>query len=189
MLGDVELENGGQSGVGAHPVVVAVSADEGAVKADVAGPEGGDGRQLGGDKVLLRDAVLPVEQLQSGQLHPILALVVRQGAAAHQDVQALSRDGLPQRLFGLLGPQVGQQVVDGEQGVALPVADGYPDGLAAFQRDHTVKLQRNGHPLVLAQAAVVVGLEESQLLRLVERILLQVQPGGVNVSGTDVGPL
>ena len=99
--GRAQLEQGGQGGIGAHPVVVAVGADQGAVEADVHRPEGGDGAQLGGEEVLLHDAVLPVEQLQHRQLHPVAALVVPQGAAAHQDVQALRGDGLPQ---GLLAP-------------------------------------------------------------------------------------
>ena len=168
---------------------MAVRADEGAVKADVHGGESGHGAQLGGDEVLLHDAILPVQQLQNGDLHPVAALVVGQGAAAHQQIQALSGDGLPQGLAGLFGPQVRQQVVDGEQGVPLPVADGYPDGLAALQGHHAVEFQGDGHPLILADAAVVVGLEEGQLVALIEGVLLQVQTGGVDVGRTDVHAL
>ena len=168
---------------------MAVGPDEGAVKANIPGVEGRDGGQLSGDKILLHNAVLPVEQLQGGQLDPVLPLVPLQGAAAHQNVQTFGGNRLAQGLFGLLHPQVGQQVVDCEQGVPLPVADGHPDGLAALQHHHPVELQGDGHPLVLADTAVVVGFQKGQLLRLIEGILLQIQPRGVNVGRTDTGPL
>ena len=66
-----QREQGGQGGEAAHPVVMAVGADEGAVEADIHGPEGGHGGQLGGDEVLLHNAVLLVQQVQNGQLHPV----------------------------------------------------------------------------------------------------------------------
>ena len=188
-LRGAQLQQGGKAGVGAHPIVVAVGPDERAVKADVAGVEGGHRGQLGGNKILLHNAVLPVQQLQNGQLHPVLALVVQQGPAAHQDVQALGGNGLPQGFPGLLHPQVGQKVVDGEQGVPRPVADGHPDHLAVFQGHHPVELQGDGHPLVLPQAAVVVGLQKGQIVRLIEGVLLQIQAGGVDVGGPDVHAL
>ena len=72
----------------------------------------------------------------------------------------------PRGFFDLLGAQVGQQVVDGEHGVvrARRPPRPAPPG-AVLQRHHAVELQGNGHPLVLADAAVVVGLEEGQLVR------------------------
>ena len=168
---------------------MAVGPDERAVKAHVAGPEGRNGGQLRRDEVLLHDAVLPVQQLQDGQLDPVAPLVIRQGAAAHQDIQALRGDGLSQGLSGLLRPQVGQEVVHGEQGIPLPVAHGDPDHLAALEGHHAVELQGDGDPLVFSQAAVVVGLEEGQLIRLIQGILLQVQAGGVDMGRGDVHAL
>ena len=142
---------------------MAIGSDQRAVEADVAGVEGRHGAQLGGDKIGLRDAVLLIEEVQNGQLHPLGALVVLEGTAAHQEVEALAGDGLAQGLFGLLRPQVGQQVVDGKQGVPRPGADSHLDAGAVLEGDDTVELQGDGHPLVLADAAVVVGLEEGQL--------------------------
>ena len=52
-----------------------------------------------------------------------------------------------------------------------------------------MELQGDGHPLIFADAAVVVGLQIGQLVGLVEWVLLQVQPGGVDVGRADVGPL
>ena len=52
-----------------------------------------------------------------------------------------------------------------------------------------MELQGDGHPLVLAQAAVVVGLEERELVGLIEGVLLQIQTGRIDVGRTDVGAL
>ena len=48
------------------------------------------------------------------------------------------------------------------------------DDLAVLRRHDAVQLQRYGRPLVFLDAAVVVGLEEGQLVVLVERGLLEV---------------
>ena len=52
-----------------------------------------------------------------------------------------------------------------------------------------MELQGNGHPLVLADAAVIVGFEERHLVLLIEGGGLQVQAGGVDVGGADVDAL
>ena len=47
----------------------------------------------------------------------------------------------------------------------------------------------DGGPLVLLDAAVVVGLEEAEFLLLHQGVGLQVQPGVVDVGGLDADPL
>ena len=100
-------QEGRQAGEAAHPVIVAVGADQGAVEADVGGLEGGHHLQLGGDEILLHDVVLLVQVVHDGQLYPVGALVVLKGAAADKQVQAFAGDGLAQGLLGLLHAQVG----------------------------------------------------------------------------------
>ena len=175
--GSFQLEQGRQGGVGAHPVVMAVGADEGAVEAHVHRPEGGDGGQLRGDEVLLHDAVLPVQQLQDGQLHPVAPSSSARGRLPTRIFRLSAGMASPRGFFTWSVAQVGQQVVDGEHGVVRPVAHRDPHHLSVLQRHHAVELQGNGHPLVLSDAAVVVGLEEAQLVALVQGVLLQVQPG------------
>ena len=161
---------------------MAVSAQQSAVKADVGGVEGGDRLDLGGDEVSLGDAVLLVENLHHRQLHPAVALVVLQGAAAHHQVQALGGNGLAQGLLGLVRTQVGQQIVDGELRIAGVAAHGHIHHRAVLEHHHAPQLQGDGHPLVLADAAIVVGLEEGDLAVLIEGGGLQVQTGGVDVG-------
>ena len=59
--GGAQVQQGLEGRVAAHPVIVTVSADQGAVKTDVHGVEGGDRLDLGGDEVRLGDAVLLVQ--------------------------------------------------------------------------------------------------------------------------------
>ena len=85
---------------------MAVGRDEAAVKADVARLAGRHDLELGGDEVLLRDAVLRVQILENAELEAVGAVLVLKRLAAEQHVQALARDGLIERLFALLAAKV-----------------------------------------------------------------------------------
>ena len=160
-----------------------ISADEGAVKADIGSMESGDRLDLGGDEVGLGDAVSLMQQLEHRQLHPASAVVPLQRAAAHQDVQALSENGLSQGLLVLVGTQVGKQIVDGKLGVTRVAAHRHRHHRTILQRHHAPQFQWDSHPLILADAAIIVGLEESQFAILIQRGGLQVQSGAINVGG------
>ena len=60
VLGLGGVEQGGQGGVDAHPVVLAVAADKGPVQADEAGRTGRHGLEFGAVEIGLGDAVLGV---------------------------------------------------------------------------------------------------------------------------------
>ena len=166
---------------------MAVSADQTGVQADVGGVGGGHRLQLSGDEILLGDAVLLIQPLHDRQLDALLLLAL-DGLAAHQDIQLLALDALGQRLLALLRAQMGQQVADDQLGFAA-LADGDGDGAAVLQGDHAVELQGDGHPLVLADSTVVVGLQVCQLAFLIERGGFQVQPGTVDMSGGNLNAL
>ena len=83
-----------------------VGRNEAAVKADVARLAGGDDFELGGDEVLLRNAVLRVQILKNAELETVGAVLVFKRLSAEQHVQALARDGLVERLFALLAAKV-----------------------------------------------------------------------------------
>ena len=114
LLRHVQLQNRGQLRIRADAVVMAVGADEAAVKAEVAGVCRRDGLQLGGDKILLHNAVFLMQDAHDGKLHAVGAVVVRLGPAADKDVEGFGRNGLVQRLFALFAAQMGKQVVDDE---------------------------------------------------------------------------
>ena len=80
-----------------------------------------------------------------------------------------------------------QQVGDNELGLVRIAADHHIDDLAVFQRNGAVKLKGNGDPLIFFNAAVVVRLEVAHLILLIQRDLLEVDAGGIDVCAGDNG--
>ena len=91
--------------------------------------------------------------------------------------------------FALLAAQVRQQVVDDKLRVGGIGADLDEDLAAVGADDLAVQLQRDRDPLVLADAAVVVGLEIGQLGVFIEGVGLEVQPRRVGMGRADVRAL
>ena len=168
---------------------MAVGADHAAVKAQVPRVGGRDGLKLGGDEILLHDAVFLVQDAHDGKLDAVRAVVVGLGPAADEDVERFGRDGLVEGFFALLAAQVRQQVVDDELRVGGIGADLDEDLAAVGADDLAVQLQRDRDPLVLADAAVVVGLEIGQLGVFIEGVGLEVQPRRVGMGRADVRAL
>ena len=79
-----------------------------------------------------------------------------------------------------------QQVRDVEDGVAGLITDIQRDGRAVLLDNNAVERQRQRHPLVLLDAAVVVRVEVRKVLILIQRILLDVNAGRVDVRAQNV---
>ena len=79
-----------------------------------------------------------------------------------------------------------QQVGDAEDGVALVLAHADVDDGAVLLGDDAVDGQRDGDPLVLLDAAVVVGVEREKVVLLLEGVLLEVDARRVDVGAQDV---
>ena len=79
-----------------------------------------------------------------------------------------------------------QKVRDDELRVGGVISDGDVNLASIAADDFAVQLQRHRHPLVLADAAVVVGLEIGKLAVFIEGIRLDVEPGRVGVRRADV---
>ena len=148
---------------------MAVGSDEAAVEADVARLAGGHDLDLSGDEILLRHAVLLVEVLHNAQLEAVGAVLICDGTAAEQHVQALARNRLVEGLFALLAAKVREKIVDDELRVVFLAADVDGNALAVAQHGHTMQLEGNGHPLILADTAVMMGLEVRHLSLFIER--------------------
>ena len=98
-----DIHNGAQRGICAAAVVMSVAAYQAAVESDVAGREIRDDGQLGGEEIMLGDAVFFIQQLKYRKLCAVAALFVlgvRNGADKH--AQAFARNALGHALGHLL---------------------------------------------------------------------------------------
>ena len=150
---------------------MAVAADERAIETNLTHLKCGHCSELGRQKILLDDAVAVVEDAHYAQLHSV-ASVVGVRHAADENIKALAGYALLHGLLHLILAEVRQKVCDDKLGILRLTADGDIDDLAVFERHNAVQLERNGHPLVLLDTAVVVGLEVGKLIRLVQGVLL-----------------
>ena len=180
--GILGLDLGQQCGVSIHAVIVAVGTDHGAVKAHVACLGSGHHLDLGAGEVALGDAVLLVQQDEGVQLDSLFDVLFFHDVRADEHVQLLALNALAELALVLLGTQMGQQVGDAEHGIVLVLTDGKVDAGAVGTGKHAVDGQRDGSPLVLAHAAIVVGAEVAHVVRLVQGVGTQVQTGAVDVG-------
>ena len=182
-----QIEQRGCRRIGANAVVVAVSADKGAVKTDIAGIERRNAAQLCRQEIRFGHAVLAVMVLHNCEFDLLAALFVHGFARnrADEDVQTLAFDHLGRLAGHLLGSKVRQQVGDNELRVGRLVAYAhlYALDLAVLaDADNAAQLKRNGGPLILLDAAVVVGLEERHAVVLVQRHSADVNARCIKVS-------
>ena len=183
------LHHCNQRCVGAHAVVLAVSENQGLVETDVAGLACGNQLELGGCKIILRDSVFLLEELQ----HLLLAvargilvllgilIVLNVGIAGHDGIELFGFDEVGCGLLHLLLGDVRQDVGDAEDGILGVVSDGDLDLGAVGLEDHAVDCKRAGHPLVFLDSAVVVRVQihDAGLVELVliDGVLLGIESG------------
>ena len=184
-----QVQQGFQGGVGTDPVVMAIRADQGPVQADVTGLQRRNRLQLRGIQVVLYNAVLLIQQIHNGQLHPAALVLAADGSAAKEDVQRLAGNRFRQGLLVLGRAEMGQQVRNHQPGVSFVLADAYRYLTAVLHRHHTVQRQGEGQPLIFPDAAIIMGLKVRKLAVLVEGIGLQIQPGGIDMGGGKLNAL
>ena len=78
--------------------------------------------------------------------------------------------------------EVGKKVVDLEDGIAFVLSDIYVNDFTVFGYDNSVERKRGSYPLIFADTAVVVCLEESHAAVFIKRALLEVYTGRVDMS-------
>ena len=168
---------------------MAVAQDHRAVEAHVARGTGGHDLELGGDEVVLGDAVLLGEKGEHAGCGGALllgVLIELDGLVAHDDVEHLAVDAVGELLGHLLCAEVGEQVADAEDGVALVLAHDHVHHGAVLEHHDAVDGERHGDPLVLLDAAIVVRVEVGDLVLLVEGVLLHIEARVVHVRAEDV---
>ena len=134
------------------------------------------------EEVALYQAILLMQQAEDIELDLLLDLLVRIGTGTHYHIELLTLDALREGLGHLILCQMGQQICYTEHRIAGVLADDYIQHGAVLTHHGAVQSQRQGSPLILLDTAIVVGLEECQTAVLIERIGLEVQPGGVDMA-------
>ena len=70
-----------------------------------------------------------------------------------------------------------KQVRDGKERVALVLADTHIHRAAVRADNNAVQCERDSHPLVLLDTAVIMSLEIREAALLKERVLLEIEAG------------
>ena len=183
-----QVKQGSGRRIGADAVIMAVGADKRAVETDVAGAKRRHAAQLCGQEIRLGHAVFAIKMLHYGELDLFAALFVHSLARdrADEDIEALALDDLGRLPAHLIGGEMGEEVGDDEFRVARLVAHADLDALdlaLVADADNAAQLERNGSPLILFNAAVVMGLEKGHAVVLVERHSADVDARRIQMRG------
>ena len=154
----------------ADSVVLAVAADQRAVKADVARLCSRHKLDFRSREIALGNAVLLIQIAEHFQAERLFHIIVRIGRRAEHNVELLAAKALGERSLHLLLREVNQEVGDVKHRIARILTDRDFDRGAVLLHDNAVHCERHAAPLVLLDAAVVVGLKECNVIRLIERI-------------------
>ena len=194
----VALKLRNQGRVGAAAVVVTIAQDHGAIKAHVASRTCRNNLKLSGEKVCFLNAIEVLQDIDDVSLNSFLWLITlcisgflailapNKWTIANNKIQHLALDDLGSSLSKLLSAQVDEKVGDAENRVSWILANAYVYDATVFKCKNAMNCQRNSDPLVFFDAAVVVGVKGSKLIAFLERILLDVQARGVDVSTKNV---
>ena len=173
----LRLQDGGEGGIGADPIVVTVGADQAAVEAQVPRLEGRYGFELSGKEVRLGHAVFFMKDPQNVELDELAFVVIAQRPGANEDVEVLALDHFGGLAGHLLGREVGQQVGYAEHGIVRVLADADRHAGSVPEYHHSMQGQRDGRPLVFFDPAVVMGVKIRQVVVFIQRIRLQIEAG------------
>ena len=200
------FELGDQAGVGAYAVVVAVADHHGFVEAAVACGACGNHFEFAREEVSLRHIVFFGEDGQQQRLdgfffRQLIQLVglgagcplMRVGGfcwpASNEDIEVFAFDHFGRLFLQLVLSEVHQQIGDAEHGVAFVFAHVHLDDAAVFLGDYAMDGQGKRDPLVFLDAAVIMRVKQRESARFIQRVLLDVQAGAVNVGAEDIEAL
>ena len=181
------FKESGQSRIGADSVVVTVSAYHRAVKAGVSRAAHGDGGKLCRKEIVLGNAEFFVEYRDDVELYRLRLFAER--SRADEKVEFFTDYRLTEGLEVVLVSQVRKQVVDVKDGIRRILSDHYVACRAVGKSDGAVERKGSRDPLIFADPAVIMGLEEGHSLAFEKRDLLEIQPRRVDMRRADPDPL
>ena len=170
-----------QGGIHANPVIMSISADKASVEAHIPGASGRDNFQLCSSKIIGLNAVFFCQNCED-----VLHSAALSGQTATEQIQFLALQAFLQSAVHLLFGQVLGHITDVEDRILWFLTQRDLLQRSVLSGNHTVDCKRQGAPLVLLDAAVIVGLQQCQSLIFIKGVGLQVQPGRIRVGSHKV---
>ena len=113
-------------------------------------------------------------------------LLEADGFASHDQIQCLAFNDGSRRFLHLLLGEMDQKIRNEKYRIILIIAHAQDHCLAVFLHNDAVNRKRDRHILVFLDASVIVGVQICDIAVLIERILLDIESGGVNVRTDNV---
>ena len=156
--------------------------DQASVETDITGRTSSDDFQFSTVEICFNNAVFLIQNGKNLQLDRIFQAFLRIWDGTDQDIQFFTFEAFCQRTLILSCGQMRQQVADIENRIGRIFTDIHCNSLAVLLVNHTVKRKRNSCPLILADAAIVVCLEISNIILLIDRCRFQIQSRCIDMS-------
>ena len=184
-----QIENGFDGTECADAVVLSVTENHGFVQTKMACRAGRGDFDFGGRKVLFLKAVGVFHQFEDAELRLFADLLVIvflvDGTGGDEHVEGFAGDGGAERLAGLVAAKMREEVGDGQNGIIWLLADVQLDFRAVFLEDDAMEGEREGDPLVFLDAAIVMRVEQDELVVFVERRRLEVETRAVDMGADE----
>ena len=188
----LHIQHGLVGTVSADPVVLPVGQHHAPVKTGFPRAACRDHFQLCGEEIFLFHAKLLLQNCQHAFLHGFLACGLFvfflhiaahfDGLVAHDHIQGFPFYHRRRLLVHLVLGQMDQQVGHEEHRVFRFFAHGNFHHRAVLFHDDTVDRQGDRHPLVFFDSAVIMGIQQGKAAVFVQRVLLHIHAGGINVG-------
>ena len=187
-----KLQDRQQRGVGADTVVLSISRDHAAVQSAFSGFSCRNHLQLRGEEILFFKIIFffqDAKDILFDSLFFLFVCLCRQRSAADQDIQLFSFDYLSRFFLHLLGSQMRKKIADVQDRIVFILPDHNIQDRTVFFCHNAVDRKRKGHPLVFLDSAVIMRVQISQVRILIQRVLLDIQSGRIDVCTKNIHPL
>ena len=177
-------KQGFQVGVGADTVVLAIGRYEGTIKADITAFHGRYQFEFSRREIFFRYAIGLFEEIQDG----VLDFLLFSSMGADDGLKLFPSHAFGHGLFHLVLGHVDQQVRNVKDGIIFVHADIDLDLLAFLRIDDAAQGQGNAGPLILLDAAVVMGTEVDKAILLMDGVTFKVKARCVNMGAHNLQP-
>ena len=181
----------------AYPVILPVAQDHTPVKSRVSGFSCGNDLQFSRFKICLLNAVVVLKDLQDAVLHSVLIAIIlfpaglsvpvdQNGLVPDDHIEHLSLHNCGSGFLHLLLREMDEEVRDEKDRIVFVLADPDNDRLTALLDDHAMDRQRQCDIVIFLDPAVIMGVEIGDAGVLIQRILLHIKSGRIDMRAENV---